>query len=324
MKPIRFYLPLAAFLFSALAAMGDDLNLTNFTAADVGTPALAGASSLAAGGVDIIAGALDIGGSSDEFHFFYQTCSNDFDVAVRVESLANSDVWAKAGLMARETLDANSDHVSVLASPTLAGCFSETRALAGGVSALLGSFPVNYPQTWLRLQRAGDVFNGYASLDGQTWSLLGSASLSMTRPAYLGLAVSSHTTNRLTTARFRDLSFVTNGVVGSPVLPREPLGPSSRKTGLVISEIMYKPAPRADGKLLEYVELFNSNPFSEDISGYRLSGDFDFTFPTNTILPGGAFLVVAKSPAAIQRVYSITNVVGPYAGSLKKIGRAHV
>src|SRR5207237_10528912 len=67
-------------------------------------------------------------------------------------------------------------------------------------------------------------------------------------------------------------------------------------------------------------ELFNSNPFSEDISGYRLSGDLDFTFPTNTILPGGAFLVVAKSPADIQSVYSITNVVGPYAGSLKNSG----
>src|SRR5438046_8832964 len=170
MKPIRFYLPLAAFLFSALAVVADDLNLTNFTAADVGTPALAGTATLAAGGVDITAGGLDIGGSSDEFHFFYQTCSNDFDVAVRVESLANSDVWAKAGLMARETLDANSDHFSVLASPTLAGCFFESRAFAGGVPALLGSFPVNYPQHWLRLQRAGDLFNGYASFDGQTWS----------------------------------------------------------------------------------------------------------------------------------------------------------
>src|SRR6266516_561640 len=321
MKPIRFYLPLAAFLFSARVVAADDLNLTNFTAADVGTPALTGTSTLAAGGVDITAGGLDIGGSSDEFHFFYQTCSNDFDVAVRVESLANSDVWAKAGLMARETLDANSDHVSVLASPTLAGCFFETRALAGGVSALLGSFPVNYPQTWLRLQRAGDVFNGYASLDGQKWSLLGSASLTITNPLYFGLAVSSHNTNGLTSARFRDLSYVTNALVGgNPVSPREPLGPSSRKTGLAISEIMYKPAPRTDGKILEYVELFNSNPFFEDVSGYRLSGDIDFTFPADTILGGGAFRVVARSPADIQSVYGITNVSGPYTNSLKRSG----
>src|SRR5207248_7908298 len=62
-------------------------------------------------------------------------------------------------------------------------------------------------------------------------------------------------------------------------------------------------------------------PFFEDISGYRLSGDVDFTFPPNTILRGGAFLVVAKSPSDIQSIYGITNVVGPYAGSLKNSSR---
>src|SRR3989442_11277894 len=108
---------------------------------------------------------------------------------------------------------------------------------------------------------------------------------------------------------------------GGPLtLPREPLGPSSRRTGLVISEIMYRPAPRGDGKVLEYVELFNSNPFFEELGGYRLSGDIDFTFPTNTLLPGGAFLVVAKAPADVQSIYGITNVVGPYIGSLHGSG----
>ena len=120
-------------------------------------PAVAGTSTLAAGGVDVAAGGTDIGGSADQFHFFYGSFTNDFDVAVRVESLANSDVWAKAGLMARETLDATSDHVSVLASPTLSGCFLETRAIVGGTSALRGSFPVNYPEAWLRLERTGDA-----------------------------------------------------------------------------------------------------------------------------------------------------------------------
>ena len=322
MKPIGLFFSslFAAALFPASLASADDLDLSSFIAADIGSPALAGTSSPAPGGVDIVAGGTDIGGASDQCHFLYRIFSNDFDVSVRLEFLGNSDVWAKAGLMARETLDANSDGVSALASPTLSGCFFETRAVAGGGSTLQGSFPVNYPQNWLRLQRAGDVFNGYASWDGQNWSMLGTVSLSITNPLYFGLTASSHTTNRTTTARFRDLSFVTNGVVGNPIFPREPLGPSSRKTGLVISEIMYKPAPRADGKVLEYVELFNSNPFFEDISGYRLSGDIDFTFPTNTILPGGAFLVAARSPMDLQNVYGVTNVVGPYNGSLKSSG----
>lgn len=104
--------------------------------------------------------------------------------------------------------------------------------------------------------------------------------------------------------------------VAAIVSPVEPLGPSSRHTGLVISEIMYRPLARADFRNLEFIEIFNSNPFPEDLSGYRLSADADFNFAPGTILPGRAFLVVAGSPGDIQAIYGITNVVGPFSGNL--------
>jgi len=97
---------------------------------------------------------------------------------------------------------------------------------------------------------------------------------------------------------------------------REPLAASSRRTGLVLSELMYHPTPQTNGVELEYIELFNSQPFPEDISSYRLSGDIDFRFPTGTLLAGGAFLVVARNPAELRNQYGITNVVGPYTNSL--------
>src|SRR5258705_9486706 len=90
----------------------------------------------------------------------------------------------------------------------------------------------------------------------------------------------------------------------------EPLGPSSRRTGLVISEIMYKPAPRGDLRDLEFLELYNSNPFPEEISGYRFVGEIDFTFPSNTVLNGRSFLVVARSPVDMQAVYGLNGVYG--------------
>src|SRR6185312_779958 len=249
-----------------------------------------------------------------------QQLTGDFNMQVRVLGVNPSDAWAKAGLVARGSLDAGSPFSAVLASPSVSGCFFESRAATNGTTATTGTFPVNYPNTWLRLQRVGNQFTGYASLDGQSWSQLGSVSLSLPTSIYFGMAVTSHNVNQATSAQMRDLA-VTAATGGGPLaLPWEPLGPSSRKTGLVISEIMYKPAPRTDGKVLEYVELFNSNPFFEDITGYRLSGDVDFTFPSNTVLQGGAFLVVAKSPADVQSVYGITNVVGPYTNSLKSSG----
>ncbi|SPE51721.1 hypothetical protein SBV1_1420001 [Verrucomicrobia bacterium] len=43
----------------------------------------------------------------------------------------------------------------------------------------------------------------------------------------------------------------------------------------------------------------------------------NYTFPPGTIMPAGSYLVVAASPASIQAVYGLTNVMGPYNGSLK-------
>src|SRR5258707_4604641 len=107
--------------------------------------------------------------------------------------------------------------------------------------------------------------------------------------------------------------------VSSVNFASEPLSAAARTGPIVISEIMYKPGGTNTNNL-EFVELYNSNPFFEDVSGYRLSGDIDFTFPPNTILQGGAFVVAARSPADIQSVYGITNVMGPYTNSLKRSG----
>jgi hypothetical protein len=96
----------------------------------------------------------------------------------------------------------------------------------------------------------------------------------------------------------------------TPISRREPLGPSSRRTGLVISEIMYHPAPRADGKHLAFVEVFNSEATFINLGRYRLSGSIEFIFPTNQIIPAGGFLVVAQSPTDIASTYGITNGLG--------------
>ena len=99
-------------------------------------------------------------------------------------------------------------------------------------------------------------------------------------------------------------------------LPREPLGPSTRRQGVVISEVMYHPTNRTDGRKLEFVEIFNSQPWFEELGGWRLSGAIDYVFPSNTVLGARSFLVVAANPADFQSVYtSVPNVYGPFLGS---------
>jgi hypothetical protein len=178
---------------------------------------------------------------------------------------------------------------------------------------------VNYPDTWLRLKRTGDLFTGFASMDGNNWTQLGNVMIATSNRLYLGVAVTSQKTNQVATAVFDNFFATPVGTIDTSTPATEPLGPSSRKTGLVISEIMYHPRDVFVGtnKLeLEFVELFNSNPFYEDISGYRLAGDIDYTFPPGTILQGGSFVVVARVPADVQSFYTLSGVLGPFTNNL--------
>jgi regulation of enolase protein 1 (concanavalin A-like superfamily) len=272
--------------------------------------------SAAGDGYDVSGGGRDIGGISDQFQYAYELRDGDFDVRLRLEGLDASDSLAKAGLMVREALTAGSRYAAVLATPSFSGVNFQYRTLTGGTSSSVGNAPVNYPQTWLRLQRRGDLCSGYASYDGNVWQMLGSVTLPLTNPVYFGLAVCSRSTDKLATARFRAISDVTNAVTGTLAGRNDIYGPSSRRTGLTITEIMYHPAGRSDGKRLEFIEIFNTLPFFEDVSGYRITGDISYTFPPGTIIPGGTYLVVAAAPDDLKTVYRINNVFGPYTNNL--------
>ena len=98
--------------------------------------------------------------------------------------------------------------------------------------------------------------------------------------------------------------------------PRQ-FGASSRRTFLTISEIHYHPL---DGANLEFIELYNSEPISHDIGGYRISSEVDYTFPEGTVIPGRTHVVVAADPAAITSVSPGAAVYGPYVGELSNGG----
>jgi len=296
----------------------------SFTASQFGItnigPFSAGTATSVPGGHDVSAQGRDIGGTADDFGFHARVYIGDFDVKVRLESLDLSDGYSEAGLMARPAGTTNGLFAGVLASPSLGGVTFQSRGTTNGASTSAGSMPVNYPYTWLRLQRAGSVFSGLGSLDGETWQRLGAATLAMPTSVFVGFAVSSHQTNATATARFREPMAASGGmIVNSVTLPFEPLGPSSRRTGLVFSEIMYHPA-EVPGLSLEFVEIFNGQDYFEDLSGFRIDGDVHFDFPPGTLLQSGGFLVVARDPSAVQSYYGITGVLGPWRMQTNVIG----
>jgi hypothetical protein len=299
--------------------------VTSFTTApfasqDIGGPATPSTETYPSNGVTVTSAGSAIGGSSDQFNMEYQLQTGNFDVTVCLSALSLPSLWAQAGLMARENLNTGSPFAAALATPGMNGDSFSYRTSTAGVAVSTGGFPVNYPNTWLRLTRVGNVFTGFASYDGTNWTQLGTVTDTMPSQIYLGLAVASGGTNQSVTASFVNYETTpTNAAVVTLVNPNEPLGPSSRNTGIVISEIMWKPAPRTDGNNTEFLEIYNSLPYFQDISSYTVTcADMNYTFPANTLIPGGGFFVLAASPQSIANVYGLTsNIFGPYNGSLK-------
>lgn len=96
----------------------------------------------------------------------------------------------------------------------------------------------------------------------------------------------------------------------------ESAGPSTRRGPWVISEIMYHPAPGPEGADLEFIELYNSSPWVEDLGGFKLAGEVEFIFPRRTMVPARSTVVVARVPSDLAKVYGLTNVFGPWNGKL--------
>src|SRR5437764_14988329 len=105
--------------------------------------------------------------------------------------------------MARESVTADSREVSVFATPA-GGYEFQYRATAGAFVQKVDSVPlVSYPNTWVRLQRAGNVFSSYTSSDGTTWTALGTTTLALPVTVFLGMAVTSHNPAQTVVGKFR-------------------------------------------------------------------------------------------------------------------------
>ncbi len=93
---------------------------------------------------------------------------------------------------------------------------------------------------------------------------------------------------------------------------------STVKADIVITELNFNPP--GPEETLEFIEIYNTSPVVEDISGYRFVEGISFTFPKNTLLQGRSYLVVCADEDAIQAAYGITNTIGNYLGRLENGG----
>lgn len=175
-----------------------------WTSQDVGSPALPGQAGPTPTGFVVDAAGTDISGSADQFHFVYQVLTGDGDIVARVDSLVQTHVLAKAGVMIRESLAADSRHgFAFVAAGQGAGFLRRTTT--GGSSAAIRGDRAQTPY-WVRLVRSGTTLEAYQAADGIGWTLIGRETLALPERVYIGLAVTSRDAGALTRAIFSEVA----------------------------------------------------------------------------------------------------------------------
>ncbi len=166
------------------------------------------------GGIIMSAIGTDIWGDSDQFHYAYKRLSGNGSITARVESIANSNAWAKAGVMIRESLDAGSTHAFVAVTPAN-GISFQRRPVADTTSYNTDASGLAAPY-WVKLTRSGNTFTAQRSEDGVAWvdiTATTPVSIPMSTDVYIGLAVTSHDAAISTVADFSNIS-TTGAVTG--------------------------------------------------------------------------------------------------------------
>lgn len=243
----------------------------------------------------------------DEYAFVSQTLCGDGEISVQVSSISGSLGWA--GVQMRESGDADAKMVSLMTSRSTSHR-KEVRTMTGGVA--FSQMSPSLGRHWLRLERIGNSFNGYSSLDGNMWFLKFSQQVPMDACLEVGMVVNSMVGSGETTATFANVSIDGGGMMMIQTAPPA-TNPEVTITDEATKTFSVFPNPtngvstvdlsayyeqrgvlevlNANGKLMEQIELGVIERSTEqlNLSGY----------------PAGLYLVkltLADGTESIQRV----------------------
>ena len=168
--------------------------------ADVGSPAVAGSASYASGVFTVNGGGADIWGGTDQFNYVSQPLTGNASIVARVTSQSDTDPWAKAGVMIKQSTASGSNYALLAVTPGNGIAFqSDFNASVSG-----GSY--SFPTVWLKLTRSGNTITAYSSADGTTWTQVGTTTISLTDPVTIGLFTCAHNAGALGTATFDNVT----------------------------------------------------------------------------------------------------------------------
>jgi glucuronoarabinoxylan endo-1,4-beta-xylanase len=168
---------------------------------DIGSVGLAGGASYSNTLFNVAGSGADIWGNADAFQYAYLPASGDCTIIARVTSVQNTDPWAKAGVMIRQSLTAGSIHAMMVITPGSGASF-QWRPATGGSMSQSQTTGITAPY-WVKIVRSGSGISGYISPDGGAWRQVGATqSIGMSGTIYVGLPVTAHNNTNLCASTF--------------------------------------------------------------------------------------------------------------------------
>jgi hypothetical protein len=237
----------------------------------------AGTYTMTGSGADIWA--VD-GVEADQFHFAFKVLTGTGSIVARVQSVENTNSWAKAGVMIRETLDPDSAHAMMVVTPG-SGISFQRRPGTGATSIDDTTSGITAPY-WVKIERdlAGN-FKAYSSANGSAWQMQGVAEpIQMASNVYIGLALTSHDAALTCQAVFTNVTIT--GTVSSQWINQD-VGIASND-----AEPLYVEISNAAGALALMV---HDNPAAAQIDTW-----------TEWIIPLQAFAVQGINLADVDRI----------------------
>ena len=147
--------------------------------------------------------------AADNGNFAWQTLGGNGTIIARVSIPANGDAATRAGVMIRESLAPNARHafLAVDGSGKLHWLRRTRTGTTTHQSKVATPKKKSASDTWLRLDRKGDVITAYRSANGKTWTKAGSTSLKLGRNIQIGMVLAGGKTD-LSSALFRNVRIV--------------------------------------------------------------------------------------------------------------------
>ena len=191
---------LAASAFAQTADLGIFTN-----SGDVGAPAIKGSAEFSNGQYKITGSGANIWAKQDQFQYVWREATGNFTVTAMMQFLGKGNEHRKAGIMVRQSLDADAAYADVVIHGNgMPGLQWRSKT---GEDTNTFDFPFDGPGTFkVKLVRTGVRIYMYIGKNGAELKELAHTEVSLHNPVLVGLVVCSHQADASDTVIFSDVS----------------------------------------------------------------------------------------------------------------------